>query len=243
MKTSKGFTLIELIAVITLIALLSLVVIPTIIGLVNKNKPKLDSTTKKLIYSAAENYLDYNQTDYPKGKGVVYCISLASLIEKGFLEENLTDISTGEKYNNNLIVKSEYKNYKYEYEVTETCTEVRIDLSKSYATIDNLKFKKYDGTEKEKIYSNIEYTIEVPVTTHKLNNNEVLSIKVRKGSNYVNFDTSGGTVNSNSTSFSITVPRTAKVGEYVIEVSGDKIDKVTKNFKIYINPIILFMGE
>ena len=66
MNKNKGFTLIELIAVITLIAVLSLLVVPTIIGLVNENKPKISSTTKELVYSATGAYLDANQTEYKR---------------------------------------------------------------------------------------------------------------------------------------------------------------------------------
>ena len=117
MRKSNGFTLIELIAVIALIALLSLVIIPSIIGLVNKNKPKLDSATTELIYSAAGEYLDANQTKYIKAKDAVYCVTFKDLIDNGFLEENLVDIKTGEKYDQNLIVKGSYNGYKYNYEI------------------------------------------------------------------------------------------------------------------------------
>ena len=96
------------------------------------------------------------------------------------------------------------------------------------------------------MYSNIEYTMEVPVTTNKIKNGESLILKVRRGSNYADYFTiTGGVVNSNKTTFKIKVPKTAKIGEYVIEISSEKtkVDKATKNFKIYINPIILFMGD
>ncbi len=249
MRKNNGFTLIELIAVIALIALLSLVIIPSIIGLVNKNKPKLDSATKELIYSATGEYLDANQTKYIKADGAVYCITFKTLIDNNFLEENLVDITTGEKYDQNLIVKSSYNGYKYNYEILNSganCTEKLPDTTNPYISIGTLTYTKYDGVTKTKMYSNIEYTMEVSVTTNKIKNGESLILKVRRGSNYVNYFTiTGGVVNSNKTTFEVKVPKTAKIGEYVIEVSSEKtkVDKATKNFKIYINPIILFMGD
>ena len=249
MRKSNGFTLIELIAVIALIALLSLVIIPSIIGLVNKNKPKLDSATTELIYSAAGEYLDANQTKYIKAKDAVYCITFKTLIDNGFLEENLVDIKTGEKYDQNLIVKGSYNGYKYNYEILNSgtnCTEEFPDTSSPYIIVDTLKYTKYDGEVKTKMYSNIEYKIDVPVITNRIDTGESLVLKVRRGSSYADyFKISGGKVNSNSATFQIDVPKSAKIGEYVIEVSSEKtkVDKATKNFKIYINPIILFMGE
>ena len=119
MNKNKGFTLIELIAVITLIAVLSLLVVPTIIGLVNENKPKISSATKELIYSATGAYLDANQTEYKKISGAVYCPTINNLIDSGFLNENLTDIEDGTNYGSdekkNLVIKSEYNGYKYKH--------------------------------------------------------------------------------------------------------------------------------
>ena len=232
MRKNNGFTLIELIAVIALIALLSLVIIPSIIGLVNKNKPKLDSATKELIYSATGEYLDANQTRYIKASGAVYCITFKNLIDNGFVDENLVDIKTGEKYDQNLIVKSSYNGYKYNYEILSsgaTCTEKSPDISNPNITISALK---YDGEENKEMYSNIEHTIDVTVTTNKIKDNESLILKIRRGSNYVEyFEITGGIVKSNKTSFKITVPNYTKAGEYVIEVSY-KDYKSTKTFVI-----------
>ncbi len=246
MKENNGFTLIELLAVVALIALLSLIVVPSIMGLLNKNKPKLNSTTEKLILSATEMYLDANQTEFIKAKGAIYCPTVQDLIDNGFMDEGLINIETGEEYNNQLIIKSSYNGYKYEYEILKsntTCTVNLPDTSKAYIVINTLSFSR-NGVTKPKVYSNVETTITVPITTNKIDDNSVLTLKIRKGSSYASgFTITGGKVTSNKATFTVTVPKSAKVGEYVIEVTGGKADKATKNFKIYINPIILFMGD
>lgn len=246
MNNNKGFTLIELLAVVALIALLSLIVVPSIISLVNKNKPKLNSTTEKLILSATEMYLDANQTEFIKGKGAVYCPTVQELIDSGFLEEGLINIETGDEYNKQLIIKSSYNGYKYVYDILKsdaTCTVNLPDISEPYITIGTLTFSRNDET-KPKIYSNVETLIDVPITTNKVEDNTSLTLKIRKGSNYASgFTITGGKVIESKATFTVTVPKSAKVGEYVIEVTGGKADKATKNFKIYINPIILFMGD
>lgn len=246
MKNKKGFTLIELLAVVALIALISLVVVPSVINIVNKNKPKLSSTTEKLILSAAEMYLDANQTEFIKAKDAVYCPTVQDLVDNGFLEESLIDIETGEEFERTLIVQSSYTGYKYEYEIVKSevgCVVNYPDTSKAYIVINNLVFSR-SGVTKSKIYSNVETSMKVSITTNKLVDGTELTLKIRRGSSYASgFTITGGIVNSNTAQFNIVVPKSAKVGEYVIEVTGGDAAKATKNFKIYINPIILFMGD
>lgn len=246
MKDNNGFSLIELLAVIALIALLSLVIVPSVINVVNKNKPKLSSTTQKLIFEAAEMYLDANQTDYIKAEDAVYCPTVEDLIEHGFLEEKMINLESGEEYDKTLIVKSSYNGYKYHFEIVKSkdeCTVHSPDVEDVYIIIDNLSFSR-NGIKKTKVFSSVETLINVPIVTNDIDDNTQLELKIRKGKNYISgFQITGGKVISDFTLFYVIVPRSASVGEYIIEVTGDKAAKSTKNFKIYRNPIILFMGD
>lgn len=264
MKKSSGFTLIELLAVIALIALLALVVVPSVINLITGNKDKLDSTTTKLIYTSAENYLDYNQTTYIKGEGAVYCITFQELIDKGFLEKDLKDITTNKTMDElanlgyrikSTYVKDLFKN-KYEYEIligSDECTNVFPLIEGEFIAIGQLNYYREienaegetENVPKDKVYNGVEMYIKVPVVTSKVDNNTQLTLKIRRGKNYINdvFEITGGIVNNNSAEFLIKVPSTASVGEYVIEVIDNQGNKATKNLRVYINPIILFMGE
>lgn len=244
---NMGFTLVELLAVVALIALLSLVVVPSVSNLVNRNKIKLSSTTQKLIYSAAESYLDANQTEYIKVDGAVYCPTIQNLIDKGFFEENLVDTNIGEKFDKTLIVKSSYNGYKYEYEiVNEGCTENKPAINKEHIAIGELLFYRDSVSEtnkRTKVYNAVETIIVVPVLTTKINNDTQLKLKIRRGNKYISgFTISGGIVSEGKTNFQVIVPSSAGTGEYVIEVT-DGSYKATKNFKVHVNPIILFMGE
>lgn len=246
-KKNRGFTLVELLAVVALVALLSLVVVPSVTNLVNRNKTKLSSTTQKLIYSAAESYLDANQTEFIKVDGAVYCPTIQNLIDKGFFEENLVDINNGETFDKSLIVKSSYNGYKYKYEiVNEGCTENKPVINKEHIAIEELLFYRDSVTEtnkKTKVYNGVDTIIVVPVLTKKINNNTQLGLKIRRGNKYVSgFTISGGVVTDGKASFQVIAPSSASAGEYVIEVTDENY-KATKNFKVYVNPIILFMGE
>lgn len=175
MKKDNGFTLIELLAVITLIALLAVLIVPSIINLVTNNEDKLDNTTKELIFTATENYLDYNQNTYIKGEGAVYCITLEELIDKGFLEKDLKDISTGktmEQWANDgygiksTYVKSLFKN-KYEYNMLTSSSSVTDCINNEQYTpilngiaIGDLGYYRYNTTnennKRNKVYFGID---------------------------------------------------------------------------------------
>ena len=246
-KKNKGFTLVELLAVVALVALLSLVVVPSVTNLVNRNKTKLSSVTQKLIYSAAESYLDANQTEYIKVDGAVYCPTIQNLIDKGFFEENLVDTNTGEKFDKTLIVKSSYNGYKYEYEIVNSeCTENKPAINKEHIAIGELEFYRdsiSNENKRDKVYNATETIIVVPVLPTKINNDTQLELRIRRGNKYVSgFTISGGIVSEGKTNFQVIVPSSAGTGEYVIEVT-DGSYKATKNLRIYANPLILFMGE
>ena len=72
----KGFTLVELLGVLVLVAVILIVVVTPIVGQINSKKGEIDEATKMVLFSSATSYLDNYQTLYPKGDGNVYYISL-----------------------------------------------------------------------------------------------------------------------------------------------------------------------
>lgn len=92
MKNRKGFTLIELLAVIGLISVLIAVAYPKVMEQVEKKKVEITEAKKKLIYSAAEQYIDKNKNDYPIRKGKTYCIPLQILKNENLVAVNVDDL-------------------------------------------------------------------------------------------------------------------------------------------------------
>lgn len=88
---NRGFTLIELIVVVAIIALLSLVLTPNVISLINKNKVNSYNDTIKSIEMAAASYVSDNR--YSLG---ITCtnntmeVELQTLVKTG----NLSNIPT-----------------------------------------------------------------------------------------------------------------------------------------------------
>ena len=114
MKKNKGFTLIELIAVITLLALIVLVSVPVIINTLSNTEQKEYEDFKNLVTNAAELYVERNRELYPELNEVNgnVEIDVDILINEGYLKHNLT----------NPINNMQVSNYNVVVEVSQTKT-------------------------------------------------------------------------------------------------------------------------
>ena len=105
MKNKKGFTLVEIIAVIALIAV---IVGIFIVNLVGKNDPKENNKdTVKQILSAADAYVSANKSEIEKlyeGYNFVD-ITIGDLKNNGLLSEDITNKETSEKYKDEEVVR------------------------------------------------------------------------------------------------------------------------------------------
>ena len=105
MKNKKGFTLVEIIAVIALIAV---IVGIFIVNLVGKNDPKENNKdTVKQILSAADAYVSANKSEIEKlyeGYNFVD-ITIGDLKNNGLLSEDITNKETNEKYKDEEVVR------------------------------------------------------------------------------------------------------------------------------------------
>lgn len=123
----KGFTLIELIGVIVLLAIIVLITYPSIVNIIKRSNNKIDSATSALIISGAKNMIDENKNDYPLTNGNVYCVTINSLINKGYIISDL-ETGNGNKINTDRYVMIKVNSNKYKYTIlaeTEKCNEKR----------------------------------------------------------------------------------------------------------------------
>ena len=94
----NGFTLVELLAVVTIIALISVLAVPNILGGINRKKGEINDVNKKLIEAAANIYIDRNINlyDFSIDDGSTYCIVLQELVNSDLLSTPIMDISGSE---------------------------------------------------------------------------------------------------------------------------------------------------
>jgi prepilin-type N-terminal cleavage/methylation domain-containing protein len=107
----KGFTLIEILAVITIIGILGIITVSNIYENQTNSKSKLTEIEKNNIISAAKNYAASNITKLPQNVGDSITVDVKTLIDDGYLEEESDYI------NRNVIIEiDENGNLSYKLE-------------------------------------------------------------------------------------------------------------------------------
>ncbi len=93
----RGFTLVELLAVITLLGMLLAFTYPKIADIKEKKEKELDSAKVTLIENAAKSYMDTNLNEYSQNIGDTHCIELDTLVNENLVPVDIKEIQ--EKYN------------------------------------------------------------------------------------------------------------------------------------------------
>jgi len=118
----KGFTLAEIIGVITVLGLIALIAFPPMLNMIKNSESKIDDATKTLIYTASSQYTAKYMNDFPKNLDNVYCITIADLVKETYLNSNIIS--------DNVTLETKIKvtisdDYKYEYIIDNECQEVK----------------------------------------------------------------------------------------------------------------------
>lgn len=109
----NGFTLVELLVVIILIAAIVLLVLPNITNSVKNYSADVDKTTFNIIKEATKLYISDNENLYPKRSDSTYCISLNKLIEEDYLKNTIQ--YNNQNITNTKVIKVTYENgFNYE---------------------------------------------------------------------------------------------------------------------------------
>ena len=119
---NKGYTLIELLGVMIILALLLSLVIPSIINVIKSSTEKSDNLINDLVIDATELYIDDYSSEFYEIYGNTYCIPLTELVELNYLKENIE--YEGKDITDTKSVKISYTD-KYNYEIVDndTCTK------------------------------------------------------------------------------------------------------------------------
>lgn len=117
----KGFTLIEVMAVILLIGLLVVFAIPTVVNQVGKKSEEVDKITEEIIFSATELYMNHKNIVISGNE--TYCeITLQKLINEGYLDKSSATYASGNDIPTNRIIKVTKDTYSQnQYELVKTC--------------------------------------------------------------------------------------------------------------------------
>ena len=109
----KGFTLIEMIGSIVILAIIALVAFPAVLNLLNNSQGKIDENMQKYVIGAAKEYVNDHVNCYPRVSSYTYpseCTSKPSLQNAGAKKLLTVNLLISEGYMNDKSVTEEMKN-------------------------------------------------------------------------------------------------------------------------------------
>ena len=117
----KGFTIVEILAVITILAVLMMIALPAVTNLYNKHKINTWNNTVLLIEEATKEYVrDYrSQITGLDTEGDSVYIPLQKIVDASLVGWPLTDTRDSSKVNINTEVKVTIKDGEYVYDYQE----------------------------------------------------------------------------------------------------------------------------
>ncbi len=140
----KGFTLVELLGVLILMAIVMVVVVTPIVGQIRNTSKKLDTASLKVLYTSTASYLDENKNLYPKSDGMIYYISVGQLIDSDKLVDNYLSSYSEEELSRSNVIKVTVKDGGYQYSFAES-EENLSTLYNAYQNVDNDSIYNYTG--------------------------------------------------------------------------------------------------
>lgn len=122
MNSKKGFTMVELLGVIAIIAAILAFTAPSIVGMLKRDEEKEYNRFLEDLYLATESYVQMKIENYPDlaNPGGSYTITVGELIENGYVKASTVNPKTDRKVSlldTVMISKLADGSYQYQYVV------------------------------------------------------------------------------------------------------------------------------
>jgi len=115
----KGFTLVEIIAVVTVLGILAVVGTVAISNILKSNRERSYDLQIKNIEQGARNWANRNVLILPDNEGDVVTLTLLYLKQEGFVEGDIKDPITEEPFPNDMLITITRKGNSYVYDVLD----------------------------------------------------------------------------------------------------------------------------
>ena len=125
----NGFTLVELLGVVTILALLGMIIIPNINSVISNNKQKLYDVQIRNIKSGASNFVSEHiyELEIPNNDSIG--IKLGKLKQMGYIDSNISNPITKNKFSDDLVIMITNKDNSYSYTVCDNSVNCeRVEL-------------------------------------------------------------------------------------------------------------------
>ena len=112
----KGFTLVELLAVLVILGIILTITYYSVNSLLNNSEDSLSDTQEAAIIEAAKIYYLEEGMDLESGLNKV-CVSVSYLINKGYIDRSeIKDPSSKNPINGYVIIENDNDKYTYKLE-------------------------------------------------------------------------------------------------------------------------------
>jgi type IV pilus assembly protein PilA len=119
---NKGFTLVELLAVIVILGVLVAIIMPSVNGILNRSKSRLNDEQKEAIISAAEKWGTVNVSLNETGNVVPTSVTIGDLKSSGYLEnKTVKDLTDKTDITDSTKICITYQNYQFVYTFKGAC--------------------------------------------------------------------------------------------------------------------------
>ena len=108
MKYNKGFTLAEVLAVLTIIGIMIGITVPIVSSSINHSKQSLYQDQEKIILRSAIDWAEANSSVLPDNSDDTLAITIGLLKANGFLHKSLTNPKTGYLFPDDMIINISY---------------------------------------------------------------------------------------------------------------------------------------
>lgn len=123
--SKKGYTLIELLAVLSIMAVILLIAVPSVTKQLSGIEDNNYNQFKQNVYLAAESYINANPDEYTNLKETngEACINVEYLVRDGWIKSSMNNPKTNEKISISSSVKVVNINgeYRYTYRPNADC--------------------------------------------------------------------------------------------------------------------------
>lgn len=117
----KGFTLIELMAVIILLGVLGLIATVSVTNVIKENKGKACNIQLNNIISSAKAWASKNTFSLPTTEGETVVITIQDLKDAGFLDDSIINPKTNKEFSNSTEIRIKRVSNNYTYELGVEC--------------------------------------------------------------------------------------------------------------------------
>ena len=156
-KNKKGFTLIEILAAVTILGVLSIVAVVSVNKIIQKAKQNHYITAEDNLEMAGQSYVQQNRNALPKAIGQKKQIPLKTLVEKNYIEP-IKDYSDNEcNLENSYVQVFKYSKEDYSYVAYLDCPvyDSKEQLAKSAPTV-NVTLTNAGSTKTAKAHMKVE---------------------------------------------------------------------------------------